>query len=237
MRLHAVSFSFHIIPVTSGQGIISNFSTTVCSILRFLGFQAEVAEKSDIAGLANAYKKGADGIMMADDHQFIGINLKTRSVVDNSEATARAFSAALDLMAGGIEANHVLVIGCGSVGEAAVHNLLARGARVALYDTNITAAENIREKFSEYDDITVLDSIHNPTAGYKYIFEATPSTKSIPDELLSIDSYVVAPGVPLGLSTQGCEILNNHYIHDKLELGVAAMAVSLINSTSPGDLP
>jgi len=235
MEQRAATFSFHIIPITTGQGIISNFSTTVCSILQFLGFKAEVAEESDITGLANSYKKAVDGIMMADDRLFIGLNLHTRSVVNNSGATGRVFSAALDLMTGGLGGSRVLVLGCGPVGEAAAQNLLTLGARVVLYDINIAAAENIKEKFAEYGDITVTDSLHNSTARYKYIFEATPTTNSIPDELLSGDSYVVAPGVPLGLSAKGCEILNNRYIHDKLELGVAAMAVSLLNSTNPGD--
>lgn len=229
------SFSFQVVPITTGQGIISNFSAVVCSILQFLGFKAEVAEDSDITGLASAFRKGADGIMMADDHRFVGINLRTNSVTDNSEATGRIFSAALDLMAGGIKGNKVLVLGCGPVGEAAAQSLLAFGARVILHDINIIAAGNVKEKLTDYGDITIVESIENSVVNYQYILEATPATNSIPDELLSDNSCVVAPGVPLGLSSKGCEILNNRLVHDKLELGVAAMAVSLLCSTNPGD--
>ncbi len=235
MKARASSFSFHVIPITTGQGIISNFSATVCSILQFLGFKAEVAENSDITGLASAFRKGADGIMMADDHQFIGINLHTRSVADNSEATGRISSAALDLMAGGIKGSKVLILGCGSVGESAARSLLAFGARVVLYDIDIVAARDVKENLAGQGDIAIADSIQNSAAKYRYILEATPATNSIPDGLLTDKSCVVAPGVPLGLSSKGCEILNNHLVHDKLELGVAAMAVSLLSSTNPGD--
>jgi len=231
----ASTFSIHIIPITAGQGIISNFSATVCSILQFLGFKAEVTAESDTAGLANAFKNGAEGIMMADDHQFVGINLHTRSVVDNSEATGRVFSAALDLMAGGIQQDKVLVLGCGPVGEAAARSLLGFGARVILYDTHITASETVKGKLADYGDITITDSIQNSTMKYQHILEATPAANSIPDKLLSDVSCVAAPGVPLGVSSKGCKILKNRLIHDKLELGIAAMAISLLNSTSRGD--
>ncbi len=235
MKARASSFSFHVIPVTTGQGIISGFSETVCSILQFLGFKAEVTEDSDLTGLASAFKKGANGIMMADDHRFAGINLHTRSVADNSEATGSIYSAALDLMAGGIKGSKILVLGCGPVGESAVRSLLAFGARVVLYDIDVAAAGDVKEKLADQGDITIAESIQNSAAKYQYILEATPATNSIPDDLLSNNSYVVAPGVPLGLSSKGCEILDNRLIHDKLELGVAAMAVSLLSSTNSGD--
>jgi len=224
------TFSFSVIPVTAGQGIISDFSAIVCSILQFSGFKAEVTEKSDAAGLVEAFGGGADGIMMADDYQFVGVNLYTRSVADNSRVTGSVFSAALDLMAGGVQEKEVLVLGCGAVGEAAADNLLGFGARVVLHDINIAAAEEVKEKLVGKGVVSIADSIRNPAVKYRYILEATPVKNSIPDELLSVDSCIAAPGVPLGISARGCEILNNRFIHDKLELGVTAMAVSLLST-------
>ncbi len=100
----------NVVPVTAGLVIISNFSTTVCVILQFLGFKAEITRETDAAGVALAFENGADAIMMADDLRFTGLNLKTQSVIDNSLATGRVFSAALDLMAGGLRAQEALVI-------------------------------------------------------------------------------------------------------------------------------
>ena len=220
------------VPVNAGQGVISNFSETVCAILRFLGFTAEVAQKSDTAGIALAFEMGADAIFMADDHQFVGLNLQTRSVVDNSEATGRIYSTALDLMAGGIKGRDILVLGCGPVGEAAARKLLSAGARVILHDLNMVTSQRTKTKLSKLSDpgnISVAESINNSIGTYGYIVDSTPTENAVPNKLLSENTYVVAPGVPLGISSKGCDILKNHLIHDKLELGVAAMAVSILS--------
>ena len=51
--------------------------------------------------------------------------------------------------------------------------------------------------------------------------------KSYPDEMILDQMIVAAPGVPLGITKKGCQILENRLLHDKLELGVAGMAISL----------
>ncbi len=236
------SFVIHVVPITTGQGIISNFSETVTAILRFLGFNAMVSDTPDIAGVAKSFESQADAIMMADDQRFVGINLNNRLVVDNSEATGRVFASALDLMAKGIQNDKVLVLGCGPVGEAAAHRLLSFGAGLGLYDIDLSTAHSLKEKLSrgrgiEPDietgietnriDIVVETSIVRAVSAYEYILEATPSADSIPHELISAHLHVAAPGVPLGISKRGCQMLKDRLIHDKLELGVAAMAISL----------
>ncbi len=239
------SFTIHVVPITTGQGIISNFSETVTAILRFLGFNAMVSDTPDITGVAKSFESRADAIMMADDQGFVGINLNNRLVVDNSEATGRVFASALDLMAKGIKNCKVLVLGCGPVGEAAAHRLLSFGAGLGLYDIDLAAAHSLKEKLSigqgiEPDietniktdikkgiDIVVETSIVRAVSAYDFILEATPSVDSIPHELITAHLHVAAPGVPLGISKRGCQMLKDRLIHDKLEMGVAAMAISL----------
>ncbi len=235
------SFTIHVVPITTGQGIISNFSETVTAILTFLGFNAIVSDTPDITGVANSFENRADAIMMADDQRFVGINLNNRLVVDNSEATGRVFASALDLMAKGIKNCKVLVLGCGPVGEAAAHRLLSFGAGLGLYDIDLSTAHSMKEKLSRAQgmepdietyikkgiDIVVETSIVRAVSAYDYILEATPSADSIPHELISDHMHVAAPGVPLGISKKGCQMLKDRLIHDKLELGVAAMAISL----------
>ncbi len=225
------SFSIHVVPVTAGQGIITNFSTTVSAILQFLGFNALVSDLSDTAGVAQAFKDKANAIMMADDHSFVGFNLKTQCVTDNSKATGRIFASALDLMAKGIKNHEVLVQGCGPVGKAAVRTLLSFGARVTLFDIHISAAQSLKKNLFKYPggkDIVIENDLNTALLNHQYILEATPSADTIQDELISDHMFVAAPGVPLGISPNGCKILKNRLIHDKLELGVAAMAISLI---------
>jgi 3-methylornithyl-N6-L-lysine dehydrogenase len=225
------NFSIHVVPITAGQGIITNFSTTVSAILQFLGFNALVSDLSDIAGVAQAFEDNANAIMMADDHNFVGFNLNAQSVTDNSKATGRVFAAALDLMAKGIKNHEVLVQGCGPVGEAAARTLLSFGARVTLFDIHISAAQSLKKNLLKYPggkDIVIENNLNTALLNHQYILEATPSTETIPDKLISDHMFVAAPGVPLGISHNGCKILKNRLIHDKLELGVAAMAISLI---------
>ncbi len=224
-------FSIHIIPVTAGQGIITDFSVTVAAILSFLGFDVQVTEQTDASGLASAYEAGADAIMLADDLRFVGINLKTRQVADNSDVTGRVFAAALDLMAGGIKDKSALVMGCGPVGESSASSLLERGAKLSLYDTNVHAARVLKQQLLKAEQgsrIEVLENFPARLSDYPHILEATPSAETIPDNLLTDESKIAAPGVPLGISETGCSLLTDRLVHDKLELGVAAMAVGLL---------
>ncbi len=227
--------SVHVIPVTAGQGIITDFSRTVAAILNFLGCHARVAEDCDASGLASAYEQGVDAVMLADDFRFVGINLKTRVVADNTPATGRVFAAALDLMAGGLHGKPVLVMGCGPVGAAGAGALLEAGATPVLYDTNPLAAERVKQaliKASGKSDIVVLDSLAERFPDCHYVLEATPAEDSIPEAWVRDRLRVAAPGVPLGVSETGSQMLGPHLVHDKLELGVAAMAAGLVLDNS-----
>lgn len=220
-----------VIPVTAGRGVITDFSSTVAAILSFLGCDARVSEEFDASGLAAAYELETDAVMLADDLRFVGINLHTRRVVDNSFVTGRVFAAALDLMAGGLYEKPVLVMGCGPVGTAGAGALVEAGAMPVLYDTDTTVAQNLRQtliKQSGRENIFVLDTLAKGFSDYSYVLEATPSAESIPDELISDRLRVAAPGVPLGVSQKGAGMLGAGLVHDKLELGVAAMAAGLV---------
>ena len=230
--LHDISnCCIHIIPITTGQGVITNFVETVCSILKFIGFNALVSEQTDISGIASAVEKKSDAVMMADDIKFVGLNLNSHKVVDNSRATGNIFAAALDLMAKGIKKQNVLVMGCGSVGEAALRKILHLKGNVSLYDSHTSTSTLLKTKLcKDFKNrrIQIEKDIKTNFSKYDYIIEATPSKNSIPDEVISKNLMVAAPGVPLGISKKGCNILKNRLVHDKLELGVAAMAVSLL---------
>ncbi len=222
------AFTIQVVPITMGRGIISGFTQAVLAILTFLGFDARITENPDISGIAGSFESDSDAIMMADDHRFVGINLKNGFVTDNSEATGKVFAAALDLMARGIRNRRVLVLGCGPVGEAAANALLSFGARVTLHDIHISTALALKERIFSGQNIAVESDVDVALSHHEYVLEATPSANTIPDGRISSDMIVAAPGVPLGISKNGCHILGDRLIHDKLELGVAAMAISLL---------
>ncbi len=126
--------------------------------------------------------------------------------------------------------NPKFYIGCGPVGEFAAKTFLHMGARIALYDSQRAAAILLEERLSneiKNPRIQIVDDFTSHILKHPYILEATPSEKTIPDELISDQMMVSTPGVPLCISENGCKILKNRLIHDKLELGVAAMAAKL----------
>ncbi len=223
----ARNFSIHVIPVTAGQGVITDFSRTVCAIVRFLGFKARVADEPDVRGLANAFEQGAKAVMMADDHQFAAINLETRKVSDNAVATGRVFAAALELMAGSLKGAPVLILGCGPVGLAAARYVLEQGGIAVLFDTRPDSARQ-GAKTAGSGRVRVLDTFPRDLSAFPLILEATPSAEAIPEEMITDQLKVAAPGVPLGLNEKARARMKNRLVHDKLELGVAAMAVDMM---------
>lgn len=226
----------HIIPVTAGKGIITDFSQTVADILTFLGCEALVTEHHDAAGLAQAYEEGAEAVMLADDHRFVGINLHSRMVADNSILTGRVYAGALDLMTGGLKDTLTLVMGCGPVGAAGASALLGFGARVVLYDIRIETAKDLKNKLeqrSDGSDIRVVDNLEKGLSTCSSVLEATNSAATIADRFITGNLKIAAPGVPLGVSENGIRRLGKNLIHDKLELGVAGMAAFLSIESAP----
>ncbi|SDO55495.1 pyrrolysine biosynthesis protein PylD [Desulforhopalus singaporensis] len=226
IRKRAEQQSCYVIPVTAGQGVISGFSKTVCAILGFIGCNSVVADSSDTGGIFQAFEAGADIMFMADDFTFAGFNLRRGTVVDNSKATGGVFGGALDLMAGGLNGNDALVLGCGPVGEAACRKLLWYGATLAVYDTSPDAAAALADKLD--GKVHVEPDLATALSRHRYILDATPAGEFIGEEYITKATFVAAPGVPLGVSPQAETLLGKRLVHDKLELGVAAMAVALL---------
>ncbi len=229
-------YAIHVVPITGGLGIISDFSETVSGILDYLGFNAAVAPATDVTGVAHAFESGAHAVMMADDHRFVAIDLYTRQVVDNSEATGRVFAAALELMADESQQTNALILGCGPVGEAAARYLRTMDYSLCLYDIRPEPARALKERLEkEIPDrpIRIETDLAYALTQTPLVIEATPAAEAIPDHLITDHLRVSAPGVPLGVTPNGELRLKDRLVHDKLELGVAAMAVSLLaNSTS-----
>ena len=234
MQAEIAAFTIQVVPITAGEGIISEFSETVAAILRFIGFNALISEQPDTNGVALAFESRAHALMMADDHRFVGINLDTRLVADNSRETGRVFAAALDLMGEGIKETQVLVLGCGPVGESAARTLLSFGARVSLSDIERSRARLLKQKLLDCPkrnnalnkNIRIEEG--SDFSPYPFIIEATPCAHTIPDKIIGDHLVISAPGVPAGVSKLGRQRLKERYLHDKLELGVAAMAIALL---------
>lgn len=221
------SLKICVIPMTCGQGAIGGFSDTVSEIITHLGFNSYVTQNSDAAGIAEAFEKKSDVIMLADDNRFVAINVHTKYVSDNSEMTARGFVAGLDLMAAGLKGETVLVLGCGEVGCHTVKVLVDMGVSVVVCDVDPGLALDLQKEIADVDSVTIqIDDSWNSWPGeYQYIIDATPTADLIDAAVITSDTFVAIPGVPCGLSLDAREKISNRYIHDPLQIGVATMVI------------
>ncbi len=219
-----------VIPMTCGEGVISGFAATVRHIADHIGFNAYVTRHTDAAGLAEAFEKKFDILMMADDERFVAIQIKHYRVIDNAAATGQGFAAGLDLMAGGLQGKRTLVIGCGPVGRSSATALIKYGAEVSVYDINQhrcrVLTEQLKRSFSA--NIRIENSWKDAIRGHRFLIEATNSANVISEKDLTPETYIAAPGMPLGLSAAASTKAIDRLLHDPLQIGVATMAVSAV---------
>ena len=212
-----------IIPITTGQGIISGFSEQLADIGCFLGLPCQVTRGQDVAGLGEAVVGGSEIILLADDDAFLALNLVSRRLVDNALATGEIYAAALAAAAGGVAGRTVAVLGLGPVGQAAVGWLQSHGARLIVHDRD-------QRRQSDFlvgrADIRGTDGVSEILDETNLVLDATTSSNIINVRELKCRLFLAAPGIPLGIDEPDSDMVQ--LIHDPLQLGVAAMAVQAL---------
>jgi len=219
-----------VIPVTSGEGIIGGFCEAVKSIVSHLGCRAFVTQATDVAGLAEAFERKVDIILLSDDECFIALHRKTHQVIENAVATGRGFVAGLYLMAGDLKARNVLVFGCGPVGRSAVEKLVGMDALVSIYDIDFSRSIELSGKIQRSFNVPIRIAAEPERAltTHQLIIDATPAADIIRAHHITADTYISAPGVPLGLDEKARLKIGNRLLHDPLQIGVATMVVSAL---------
>jgi pyrrolysine biosynthesis protein PylD len=76
-----------IVPITSGNGVIGNFSSSLQAITQYFGFESFVTDMPDVTGYYEAVRNGAEIILMADDSTFLAHNLKNGKIANNQPCT------------------------------------------------------------------------------------------------------------------------------------------------------
>lgn len=231
---YLVSTDIAVIPVTTGEGIINGFTESVSKIVSHIGFNSFVTVNIDVAGLAEAVRKKADILMIADDNSFIALNSKSQKVAENFISTGRGFASGLELMTGGLTGRKVLVIGCGPVGCSAVEFLCKTGAELSVYDIhkNLCIDISTAMKDNYNSDIKIEDSLESALTENSYIIDATPAANIIDENAITSETFVSAPGVPHGLSPGALEKISGRFLHDPLQIGVATMAIEALTHIS-----
>lgn len=214
-----------VIPFSAGQGIINGFSTKVAEVVSFLGLPCTVTRRMDVGGWGEAVDRGSELVLCADDETFLAINLRSRRVVNNACATGRIFAAALSASAGGVAGRVIGVLGLGPVGGAASKWLYARGADLAVFDSDMKRqraflANSDRGRIQGFPCVAaVLDKTN-------LVIDATNSGGIIRANSLKKDLFLSAPGIPVGIEGPLTPMV--HLIHEPLCMGVAAMVIEAV---------
>ena len=211
-----------VVPITFGRGIIPGFCETVANIVSHIGLCAQVTQQADVAGLAEAFENKSEILMFADDDCFVAIDAANRLVVDNAVATAKGFITGLNLMAGGLKQKKVLVLGCGPVGRAATQALVDQGSIVSIYDINSSSCHDLA--------IEIIEELEPALADHQFIVDATPAAEIIRAPQISEHTYIIAPGMPLGLDKEAQVKISDRLLHDPLQIGVATMVTCALKS-------
>jgi pyrrolysine biosynthesis protein PylD len=225
-----VSFKVGVVPTTCGKGIISGFADAIKSIASHMGFKAFTTRHTDISGIAEAIENKADILMMADDNRFVALHLKHHRLIDNSSATGKGYAAGLDLMNKGVKGEKCLVIGCGPVGRSAASALINFGAIVSVYDINQQRCRDLAEELNRSFDrnIKIERTLESALKNYRLLIEATDAANVISDKNITPETYIAAPGMPLGLNAAAYEKVYDRLLHDPLQIGSATMLVSAV---------
>ena len=220
-----------VIPVTSGEGLIGKFCDAVKSISCHLGANTFITQATDVAGLAEAFEKKTDIVLMSDDDRFIALHTQRCRIIDNADATGNGYVAGLDLMTGGLKNRDVLVVGCGPVGLGAAESLIRRGARVSVYDIAPSNSQNLAVKIKSAcdSDIIIENHLEAALSAHRLIIDASPAADIIQEHHITPDTYISSPGVPLGLSDKARLKVSKRLLHDPLQIGVATMVACASN--------
>lgn len=206
--------SVAVVPITSGEGIITDFSETVALVLReFADVETFVTDTTDVAGFNESIVRCADMVFMADDDVCLCRNLKTGATSDNGFATGRGFAAHMYLSAHERVDKEVLILGAGKVGSSAYHFLKARGVPLKWYD--------LKESTPFDMDPALLERAWEQKA-WNYIIDATTCPAFIDADQISPGATISAPGIPFGVTEAGLQKAGL-VIRDELETGIMVM--------------
>ncbi len=210
-----------IIPVTSGNGIIGSFSASLNEITKYFGFESFVTDMPDVSGYYEAVQKGAEIILMADDHTFLAHNLKNGKIANNQPCTGIIYAeiASKHLKA---DSKDVLVIGLGKVGFPGAAHFVQKGFRVYGYDADKALLEKA------VSNLGIIPFDPSSSRKFSIIFEATPCEDTIPEVALSKNCVISTPGIPCAISDELRKKYNVELIMEPLGIGTASMLYSVL---------
>jgi pyrrolysine biosynthesis protein PylD len=215
-----------VVPMSSGRGVIEGFSNAVAATLMHIGLPTIVTGGTDAVGISEAYDQRVDLLFIADDATFVAINTHKLRVVNNATSTAKAYVAGLNGMANGLAAQPVLVVGAGTVGSAAVSNLIEREAQPLVVDIVPNKLNKLKVMFGQR--VAVFRTLEDALCKTNLIINTAPVDNLITTKMVDEKTMIAAPAMPPGLTLAAARKVKKHLLHDPLQLGVATMAVEAL---------
>lgn len=217
-----------VVPISSGLGVIRGFAEAVEAVLLHLGMRAWITRQTDVAGLGEAFRNGADILFASDDREFLAIDIHSAKVVNNTRATAYGFvnalSAAAEITGLGLKGRDVLVLGLGPVGMFTVEALESREACISVCDTDPVRLQACADA---HRGVNIAPHMEKALQTIDFVVDATPSAGIIHETMIRPSTVISCPGVPHGLTPAALLKIGDRFIHDNLALGVAVMAVDV----------
>lgn len=210
-----------IIPITAGNGIISNFTSSLLFIVQRLGLEGFITQHTDVAGYYEAIRDGADILLMADDHLFIAHNLVNGKLVTNHEATGIIYSEIASRFKDAAS-SEILVIGLGRVGYAGAKHLAEKGFNVYACDPN----SDFLDKAAH--ELGIKEYCKGDRKKFSMVFEATPNANTITEGMIAERCLVSTPGIPCGLPEEIGKKYRVDLVMEPLFIGVASMLYSVV---------
>jgi pyrrolysine biosynthesis protein PylD len=210
-----------IVPISSGNGIIGNFSESLHAIAEYFGFDSFVTVMPDVSGYYEAVRNGAQIILMADDHTFLAHNLKNGKIANNQPCTGVIYAeiASRYLKAG---SKDILVVGLGKVGFPGVEHLINKGFRVYGYDADRALLEKT------VSSLGIIPFEPEKPRKFSIIFEATPCADTIPESVISENCVISTPGIPCAISKELQKKYGVELVMEPLGIGTASMLYSVL---------
>lgn len=210
-----------IIPITAGNGIISNFASSLLFIVQRLGLESFITQHTDVAGYYEAIRDGADILLMADDNLFIAHNLRNGKLVTNHEATGIIYSEIASRFKDS-GSSEILVIGLGRVGYAGAKHLAEKGFDVYACDPN----RDFLDKAAH--ELGIKEYCKEDRKKFSMVFEATPNANTITEGMIAERCLVSTPGIPCGLPQEVGSKYRVDLVMEPLFIGVTSMLYSVI---------
>lgn len=220
-----------IVPVTSGNGIIGNFSASLNAITEYFGFDSFVTGMPDVSGYYEAVRNGAQIILMADDHTFLAHNLKNGKIANNQPCTGIIYAeiASRHLKT---SSKDVLAVGLGKVGFPGAAHFVHKGFRVYGYDADGALLEKTVSNLGiipfDLNNIGNDNTEDDNARKFSIIFEATPCANTIPESVISENCVISTPGIPCAISRELQKKYSVELIMEPLGIGTASMLYSVL---------